>query len=129
MKKCPCGNEKNYDDCCGQFINQHKIPATPEELMRSRYTAYSKANIDYIVATMKSPASDGYDAASARKWARNIHWLNLQVMHSRVEGTTGYVEFIATYLDKNIKQEMREVSEFRLVEGRWYYVSGKSDHT
>lgn len=124
MKKCPCGNDKNFDECCGRFITGTGIPATPEELMRSRYTAYTKANIDYIIATMKSPAADGFDAASARKWARSIHWLNLRVVSSRVEGATGYVEFVVTYLERHIKQEMRELSEFRLVEGRWFYVKG-----
>lgn len=124
MKKCPCGNDKSYEACCGIFISGSQIPSTPEELMRSRYTAYSKANIEYIIATMKSPASDNFDATSARKWARNTHWLNLQVLNTHVDGTTGYVEFIASFLEKHIKQQMRETSEFHLINGRWYYVSG-----
>lgn len=124
MKKCPCGNDKSYEDCCGLFISGTQIPATPEELMRSRYTAYSKANIDYIISTMKSPAADNFDAVSARKWARSAHWLNLQVIQSRIEQQTGYVEFIATYLERHIKQQIHELSEFHLIDGRWYYITG-----
>ncbi len=125
MKKCPCGNDNTYDNCCGRFIKGTAIPGTPEELMRSRYTAYTIANTDYIFATMKSPAADGFDAASARKWARKIHWLHLQVLNTSIEGTTGYVEFIATFLEQHIKQEMRELSEFHLIDGRWYYTSAR----
>lgn len=39
------------------FIPNQKILSTPEELMRSRYTAYNQVNIDYIARTMRSPAA------------------------------------------------------------------------
>jgi SEC-C motif-containing protein len=122
MKKCPCGQDVVYEECCGKYISGAAVPATPEELMRSRYTAYTKANINYIVATMKSPASDDYDADDARRWARSLHWLGLQVLHTSTENTTGYVEFIATYLEHHIKEQIHELSEFHLIDGRWYYI-------
>ena len=73
MQYCPCGTGKTYLDCCGIFISNQKIPSTPEELMRSRYTAYNQVNIDYIVHTMKSPAADNFDAETTQEWAKKIN--------------------------------------------------------
>ena len=76
-KVCPCGNNLNYADCCERFINGTSIPATPEELMRSRYTAYTLANVDYIKDTVREPASMGFNAADAKQWAGAAQWQGL----------------------------------------------------
>lgn len=93
--------------------------------MRSRYTAYSKADVDYIAATMKSPAADNFDKASARQWAGQVNWTGLQIIQSSTENTTGFVEFIATFTDNNISHQLHELSTFHLINGRWYYVDGQ----
>lgn len=124
MQNCACGTGKVYSDCCGVFIDHIKIPSTPEELMRSRYTAYSQANIDYIMQTMKSPASNGFDPESARQWANNISWAGLDVLRTSHDSTHGIVEFIAYYYLDNKKHKLHEVSEFQFEKGKWYYVDG-----
>lgn len=126
MKKCPCGSGKSYTVCCEIFITGKELPASPEQLMRSRYTAYSQANVEYIADTMKSPAADGFDKPSARAWAKSIIWVKLDVLNSSINGSTGFVEFNATYLEKRIKQHLHEISEFHLIDGRWYYTNGQS---
>ncbi len=45
---CPCHSLKPYEKCCKTFINEVVFPQSPEQLMRSRYTAYTQANMDYI---------------------------------------------------------------------------------
>ena len=35
-------------NCCGSYIEGEKKASTPEVLMRSRYTAYTKGEIEYI---------------------------------------------------------------------------------
>ena len=42
MKSCPCGSQKQYEQCCGPFLDGRAIAPTAEALMRSRYTAYTK---------------------------------------------------------------------------------------
>ncbi len=125
MTKCPCGSDKNYDECCGIYINDQTKPATPEQLMRSRYTAYTQANIDYIQRTMQAPASDRFDAESARQWAATVEWLGLEVIHSNIEKDKGYVEFIARFNEHDKKNCIHEISEFHQINGQWYYVDGK----
>ncbi len=70
---CPCKSEKEYAQCCEPFIIGNQLPNTPEQLMCSRYTAYTQANIDYIVATMKGAALKDFDKASAKQWAKVSH--------------------------------------------------------
>lgn len=123
MAICPCGSHKTFEECCQPFIAEIKLPQTPEELMRSRYTAYTKANIPYIVKTMKSPAADGFNPKEAKRWAENVVWLKLEVLSSSANGTQGFVEFKAHYYQKNKKHVLHEKSEFQFVDGRWYYVA------
>ncbi|MBU6492427.1 MAG: hypothetical protein KGQ45_06600, partial [Burkholderiales bacterium] len=47
---CPCGGGR-YAECCGRFIDGGQVPASAEQLMRSRYTAYVLARGDYLRAT------------------------------------------------------------------------------
>lgn len=123
---CPCGSNKTYSECCELFISGKQLPSTPEALMRSRYTAYTQANIDYIANTMKDAASRGFNPASAREWASTVTWLSLQVLNaSPVTNNKGFVEFIARYRLQNQEHTLHEISEFHLKNGRWYYVDGK----
>jgi SEC-C motif-containing protein len=122
---CACGAEQPYLACCGRFIEGSETPQTPEALMRSRYTAYTRVNIDYIKRTMRSPALDRFDAIETRKWAASLKWEKLNVVSTHVIDDKGYVEFYAHFKGKNKKYAMREVSEFHRIDGIWYYVNGE----
>lgn len=126
MTACPCGTQKNYSDCCGAFIDNVRLPQTPEELMRSRYTAYANANIDYIQRTMKGPALTRFHPENAKQWAEAVEWLQLKVVASAVDGPKGTVEFLAYFKENNKKFVMHELSEFLQEEGQWYYVDGSN---
>ncbi len=121
---CPCGTGKLYFDCCGPFITHQKIPATPEELMRSRYTAYTQVNLDYIAQTMKSPAADHFDVEAVREWAKKVSWTGLDVIRARQDLNQGIVEFRAFYSIDGKKNIIQELSEFHFENGKWYYLQG-----
>lgn len=128
MKNCFCGSNKEYSACCGLYIEGKKHAPTPEALMRSRYSAFTQGNMDYIVATMRGKAGKDFDAASAKTWANESEWLGLTIAQAPPipEGDTkGFVEFIARYRLKGQEQQIHELSEFQLENGRWYYVDGK----
>lgn len=129
MQPCPCGIKKDYAECCGLFIEGQQTPPTPERLMRSRYSAYTQANMDYIARTMKSPAKDRFDANSAEEWAKRIEWLRLEVKTSSIQDKKGFVEFIAYFKEKEKIHTLHEISEFHLDDGKWYYVDGKQATT
>ena len=104
------------------------IPKTPEALMRSRYTAYSTANIDYIKKTMQGKPLVGFNEAEAKRWAMSVQWMGLTVIETHqddVDENTGFVEFIVRYLDKGGIKTIHEISRFQYINGCWFYVDGE----
>jgi SEC-C motif-containing protein len=125
MINCPCGSQIKFVICCEPYLMHKKIPDTPEALMRSRYTAYSLANIDYIQETMQGKAISEFNAVDAKRWARKVVWIQLSVLYAMVDGVgKGYVEFKATLVVGQILKVIHEKSEFVQEQGRWYYVDG-----
>ena len=126
MKKCDCCSNKAYAQCCEPYHLGTKLPDTPEALMRSRYSAYSLANIDYIQSTMRGKASLGFDTMTAKLWAERVIWIKLRVLSAtQLSPTQGQVEFIASFVDSKKLSHMHEISEFLFTEGRWFYVDGR----
>lgn len=130
MSLCPCGSKINYEKCCGLFITGAAVPATPEQLMRSRYTAFTEANVDYLMQTMKEAASEGFNAENTRQWAQQVEWLGLEIVRAPLVkngDNRGTVEFIASYRQQGQIQNIREVSEFLQDGERWFYIGGQGE--
>lgn len=123
--ECPCGSKKNYDICCGPYHTGEKVPATPEELMRSRYSAYALKKFDYIEATMGEKALEQYNPTEAKQLAEYTDWLGLQVLFCDEREDEGTVHFIAYYRVKGVKRGMHEISQFKKMNQKWYYVDGQ----
>ncbi len=125
-QQCPCGSEKTFTTCCDLYISGKHVANTPEALMRSRYSAYTKANIPYIQKTMRGPASQDYNPDEAFAWAKQSEWLGLKVIKSHQQNSNkGYVEFIAQFKINQQTQQIHEYSEFECIDGIWYYIDGK----
>lgn len=125
---CVCGATRSYADCCGLFIETGRAAPTPEALMRSRYTAFTQSNIAYLIATMRGAASQGFNEAETREWASHVKWHKLEVLGTRVSGNDGTVEFKAYFTHHHQLQLMHEISQFKLIDGCWYYVDGQSQY-
>jgi len=126
---CPCGTGKQYKACCGRFIDGQELPPSAEALMRSRYTAYSQANIPYIQRTMCGQAAEGFDSITAELWAKEAKWRRLKVLRAFADSShsdVAYVIFTAYYIWQGKPQSLHETSEFRLIDGRWYYTGAIS---
>ena len=132
MKQCPCGSNKDYHHCCDLYISERSIPQTPEALMRSRYTAYSLANIEYIKKTMQGKPLTCFNENETKNWASQVLWLGLKILHvtqNKSDDPIGSVEFIATYLEKDLLKTIHENSLFRLMDNRWFYIDGQLTNT
>lgn len=125
-KLCPCGSDKNYADCCGPYLGGVADAPTPEALMRSRYTAYKRGYLDYLLKTQKDQAARDFDVDQIKKTANLTHWLELEVVVDFIydEGQQGVVEFKASYSYKGEKKVLHEISNFRYEAGQWFYVRG-----
>ena len=123
--RCPCGLNINYEECCGLFINSQQLPVHPEQLMRSRYTAFTEANMDYIQKTMRGPITKNNDIEQTRQWAKEVKWLKLEVLHSEINSldpNQGLVEFEAHYQQNHQPHVIHERSLFKKIEGHWFYI-------
>lgn len=129
---CPCGSKQSFGQCCEPFLTEKALPATAEQLMRSRYTAFARADIDYIKRTLAPESRNDFDAASTLKWAKDSKWKGLEIVSTEKGGPDdkkGKVEFVATYEQNGKGFEHHEVSEFRKSDkGQWFFVDGDS-HT
>lgn len=93
--------------------------------MRSRYTAFTLANIEYIRSTMAEKALHGFNVQETELWAKKVQWINLDVLLSHLENSeTGFVEFEASYIENHRLKIIHEKSKFLLKNNRWYYVEG-----
>ncbi len=95
--------------------------------MRSRYTAFVRSAIDYLMTTHDASTRAGLDRASLTRFARDTGWLGLEIVETERGGeseTDGYVEFIARGVTKGVPFAQRERSRFRKVDGQWFYVDG-----
>lgn len=122
MSSCPCCSGKSYAACCQPFIEQAALPDTPEQLMRSRYTAFTQANMDYIANTMQGPAVQAFNADDGKRWAESVEWKKLEVVESGQTGDEGFVKFRAYFIDANGLQCMDEHSIFQRIDAQWYYI-------
>ena len=128
MDACPCGSGRSYEDCCRPYISGSKKAPTAEALMRSRYSAYAKHEVDHIVATCVRDGSRDIDVEQTRRWSEKSQWLGLRIVSSEKgspSDTEGTVEFIASYVMDGLKDEHRERAKFVKKDGDWLYDDGE----
>lgn len=124
MKPCPCGSGQLFIKCCKPFITGKTIPSTAEQLMRSRYTAYTRNNVNYIAATQAAAAAEQFDRADTEQWMRSVKWQTLTVNNADNGGESdedGTVDFTATFKFNGKLCKMHEHSRFKKIDGRWFY--------
>lgn len=127
MTNCPCGKPASFDDCCAPYLNGSAAPATAEALMRSRYTAYVKGEIQYLIHTLLPEKRRADTSSSAKEWSSSSEWLGLEVKSARggESDKEGLVEFVARYRQNGVEHEHHEISKFKRIGGRWFFADGK----
>lgn len=125
MTKCPCCSGEKFDKCCGPYLAGEKAASTAEALMRSRYTAYTKDDYDYVIRTCHSstrPTQEDFEDDA------KINWSGLEIVDTEKgleDDDEGVVEFIARYSYKGTTLGQHERSRFVKEDGKWFYVGGE----
>ncbi|MDI9222523.1 YchJ family protein [Pantoea sp. EA-12] len=125
-EKCPCCSGKQYSSCCQPFLSGHDIPASAEQLMRSRYTAYVEKNAAYLASTWHSSQRVADLETLLSESFSNTEWLGLNVTRC-INGNhvnEAFVTFFARYREKERTSAIYECSRFLREDQRWYYVDG-----
>lgn len=104
------------------------VPApTALALMRSRYTAFVRGAIDYLIDTHHPKTRASVDRNGIAQWSRDTAWQGLEIVATERGGENddeGIVEFIARGVTRGTPFAQRERSRFRREDGAWYYVDG-----
>ena len=127
MEPCPCCSSRAYTDCCEPVIQGIRTAETPEALMRSRYTAYVKNELDHLYNTLHPSERKDYKKEEGADWAKNFNWQSLEILKTEdggPEDETGTVEFVARYRKKEAPFKHHEIAEFTRKDGQWYFKDG-----
>lgn len=126
---CICGLKRDYDECCGTIIDGERAALSPEELMRSRYSAYVKGDGKYLVYSCAKESRYEDDIELIEEFSNSVEWLKLEVLDSYDDT----VEFKAYYLENKVSTNtttqniklLHERSKFILEDGVWKYLNGE----
>ena len=127
---CPCGHGI-YTHCCEPLHRGQRVAESAEQLMRSRYSAFAKHEIDYIVSTTASGQQSHLDITAIRDWAMSNQWLKLEVIQHlpRLDKTHAQVEFKAHYQNGDQVHVHHETSNFVFINRQWYFLDPTTDQT
>ncbi len=124
---CACCSGLPYSNCCEPFLSGRVNAPTALQLMRSRYTAFTLANVDYLMRTHDIKTRPVKDRENIERWARSVVWVGLTILGTEAGAASdnaGYVEFKAAFLENGKPGQIHERSFFHRENGKWFYVSG-----
>ncbi len=122
---CPCGRDNSYTDCCGRIHTAIHKAITAEDLMRSRYTAFTQANGNYLMKSHHTSTRPIHEKKEIVRWAKAVQWVKLEVLgHTagQSQDKEGTVEFKAFFFENGQLQVIHENSKFVKQHNHWVYV-------
>lgn len=121
---CPCCSGLDFKQCCEKFISGNALPETTEQLMRSRYSAYTLKNEHYLLSTWHSSTRP----ESLDLTEDTTQWMGLKIISS----TESTVHFVAYFTQDTLNNEkvyaLTELSNFAK-EDKWVYLDGQNVNT
>jgi len=79
MTTCYCGVQQDFASCCQPLLLGENFASTPEQLMRSRFSAYCTKAISYIAQTYHVSQRSAAATAEITDFAQAAYFLDLQV--------------------------------------------------
>lgn len=123
--QCPCNPSKKYSDCCEKAHQNIQTVLTAEVLMRSRYSAFVLADINYLKKShYSSIRPSDKENKEILQWTKSVEWIKLEVLNT-TKGTkkdlTGTVEFKAFFIENAKIDVIYENSSFCKENNHWVY--------
>ncbi len=125
VKNCPCGSGNDFGSCCEPIISGQQNALTAEQLMRSRYSAYTIKDSSYLLNSWAEETRPGELDLDADP----IQWVGLDIEACEDGGdrdTAGTVTFTARFLSSGHLCLLHEKSRFIKNGDRWYYKDGET---
>lgn len=126
---CYCGSDHSFASCCEPVIQGKAVAQNPQQLMRSRYSAYCHHDknpecYDYILQTYHSSVRALQNRADIVDFAKAVRFVGLRIVSDSTI-TAQQVHFVASYLVADRLEALEEVSYFEREQGQWMYCSGQ----
>lgn len=121
---CHCCSNKPFEACCQPIIEGQRQADTAEELMRSRYTAFVVADINYLMNSHHPKTRPVKERKSILRWTKSVKWIKLEVHQTKagqINDTEGWVQFTAYFIEDGKVDTIHENSYFTKENGKWYY--------
>lgn len=122
---CPCDSGQAYSACCEPLLRGLKKAQSAEQLMRSRYSAYSNSDIAYLLQSTLPIQQPHLNIPAMEKAVRQTQWTGLQIINTSAglnQDQEGWVEFVAHYQENNQHNKHHEKSYFKKQDHQWYFV-------
>jgi SEC-C motif domain protein len=122
-----CGSQKNYKDCCQPFLTGASKPETPEQLMRSRYSAFCVKDIKYLLSTQHPSRWQANARDLLTKTRHDAQWFGLKILKTETDPDDPHIVFVefAAFYKKPENGQLHERSKFIHQAGNWYYLDGE----
>mmetsp|Transcript_14636 Transcript_14636/g.31828 ORF Transcript_14636/g.31828 Transcript_14636/m.31828 type:complete len:231 (+) Transcript_14636:54-746(+) len=140
--QCPCGSSLGYVKCCGKLHKDANAfaGATAEQVVRARYSAYAKREVDFIVGSTH-PLNKNF-MSDINHWKEtiktncydNFELTSCEIIDESYEGEgekeIAKVQFVAKMMqvDSREKTAFMETSTFerggKISNGAWLYKEG-----
>ncbi len=131
-KPCPCHSGIKYKKCCRPFHTGAQQVEAPEQLLRSRYSAYAIGEANYIMATTHPDHEEAQKPEPQWRqelglFARHTTFTSLDIQQqSYTPGEdTGWIVFAAGLEQNGQNASFREKSIFERIDGTWLYASAE----
>jgi SEC-C motif-containing protein len=117
---CPCGGN-DYDRCCGPLHRGERRAGTAEQLMRSRYSAFARGEVDYLLQTHDQSES----RRALRQACRQTQWLGLSILAvdgGGADDLEGTVRFEARHREGVLVETSLFQRRGGALAGEWLYI-------
>jgi SEC-C motif domain protein len=125
---CPCGTKESPESCCLPVIRGKRQPATAEELLRARYTAFTRGDVDFIVDTHHTRTRSEVKREEIEDWSKNSEWHGLKVVQveaGKASDQAGTIVFCAEFTAQGKRNEHWEQALFEKEEGQWRFLDAR----
>ncbi len=129
---CACGSGISLETCCLPLIQGKAMAQTAEQLLRARYTAFTRGDVDFILSTHHSKTRNEVKREEIEEWSKNSKWLGLKIFQSEAgkkDDEQGTLIFGAYYTQNDKNEEHIEKSFFEKENGQWKFLDAQGVQT
>jgi SEC-C motif-containing protein len=128
---CPCRSARPYKACCEPYHRGAREAPDPEALMRSRFSAFAKKEVDYLFRTLHPDHEDRRHDRTAvlralRASAGTFRYAGLAILDTRPADDAGIAQvlFLARLFEGSAERSFVELSDFAHDGEGWRYLRG-----